>query len=206
MYIFRFILFFIFTLITSSILADSHEHHHHDDEEHLFEEHTSHVHGHAAAQISYVKSVLNINKTLSSIDVFGFEHSPKNAIQKNKIIKSIEILENAENLFRFKNNACKLESVHIENGIFEYDTYSQHNHANHGDGDGDGDEQNNNEESHTNVVANYIFNCNNKKFETIEYLIFDIFPSLEVIEVQYISDHHQALFNATHSNRTQKLN
>jgi len=199
MYILRFILFFIFSLFANPILADSHEHHHHDDEEYLFEEHTSHVHGHAAAQISYVKSVLNINKTLSSIDVFGFEHAPKNAKQKNKIMQSIETLENVENLFSFKNKACELESAHIENGIFESGTHSQHNHKNHGD------EQNENEESHTNVVANYIFNCDNKKLETIEYLIFDHFPSLEEIEVQYISNDHQALFKATHSNRIQKL-
>ena len=202
MYIIRFILFFIFSLFVSPILADSHKHEHHDDEEYLFEEHTSHVHGHAAAQVSYVESVLNINKTLSSIDVFEFEHAPKNAIQKNKIMQSIEILENGENLFRINNNACKLESVHIENGIFESGTYSQDNHENNGDDD----EENNNGESHTNVVANYIFNCDNEKLESIEYLIFDHFPSLEVMEIEYIANDHQALFNATPSNRIQKLN
>ena len=90
----------------------------------MFEEHSSHVHGHATAQISYVENVLNITKTLSSIDVFGFEHAPKNEEQHNKITQSIKTMENAEHLFVFKNNACELESLHIENELAESDTDS----------------------------------------------------------------------------------
>ena len=203
MHNFRFILFFIFSLSASQILADSHEHEHeHEhDENNLFEEHGTHVHGHAVAQISYVDNILNISKTLPSIDVFGFEHTPKNDEQNNKIMQSIATLENTENIFSFENKACELESVHIENGLAKPDVHSHHDHEDHRN---DAD-NNNNEKSHTNIVANYIFNCDSKKLETIEYLIFDHFPTLEEIEVQFISDHHQALFNATHSNRIQKL-
>jgi len=200
MYISRFILFFIFSLSSTSILADSHKHEHHDDEEDLFEEHTSHVHGHASAQISYVQGILNINKTLSSIDIFGFEHAPKNEEQNKIITQAINTMENAENLFSFKNNACELESFRIDNEIIQPDVDTSQNHHDHED------EHHHEEESHTDVVANYIFKCDNKIFESIEYLVFDHFPSLEEMEVEYIASDHQALFNATPSNRIQKLN
>lgn len=209
MNIFRFILYFIFSLSISPALADSLEHEHHDDEEDLFEEHTSHVHGHAIAQISYVQGVLNITKTLSSIDVFGFEHAPKDEEQNNKITQSIKTMQNANQLFIFKNNACALESVHIENQITESGTDSHQDHDSHEDEhhhhDKEAHDKDTSEESHTDVIAHYSFKCDQEKLETIEYLIFDHFPSLEEIEVEYISDNHQVLFTATHNNRTQML-
>ena len=210
-------IFFLATSFTNPLLADSDDHHGHEDEhmhddadEDLFEEHSSHVHGHANAQISYVQDVLKITKKLSSIDVFGFEHAPKNEEQHNKMTQSIKTMESADHLFVFKNNACALESAHIENDLAESDTDSPQDHASHEDEhhhdhDEETHDKDTEEESHTDVIANYTFNCDSKKLETIEYLIFDHFPSLEEIEIEYISDDHQALFKATHNNRTQKL-
>lgn len=205
MYIFRFIIFFLFTLIASPILAASDEHHHHDDEEQLFEEHTSHVHGHANAQVSFDKGVLNINITLSSIDIFGFEHLPKNDEQKDIITQAVKVMETAENLFGFTNELCEHDSVKIESELIESET---NDHEDHHDGHEDEHHQDEEleDESHTDVLANYSYICNTETLESIEYLIFNHFPSLEQIEVQYIANDHQALFNATPSNRIQKLN
>ena len=212
-------IFFLVISFTNPLLAGSDDHndhkneHMHDNEhadEQMFEEHSSHVHGHATAQISYVENILHIRKTLSSIDVFGFEHAPKNEEQNKTIAQSIGIMEKADLLFRFKNNACELESVQIENELVESDTDSHQDHdshedEHHHDHDEETHDKDTEEESHSDVIANYTFKCDSKKLETIEYLIFDHFPSLEEIEVQYISDHNQALFHATHSNRVQKL-
>ena len=93
--------------------------------------------------------------------------------------------------------ACELESVQIESELIDSSSDSIHEHDEHDEHD---------EESHTNVSANYIFKCDEKKLESIEYLIFDQFTSLEEIEVQYIADENQALFQASPSNRIQKLN
>jgi len=218
-------LFFLVISFTNPLLADSDEHNDHENEkehmhedkhddhedEDMFEEHSSHVHGHANAQISYARNVLNIKKTLSSIDVFGFEYAPKNDEQKNIISENVKLMEKAENLFSFKNNACELESAHVESELIESDSGSDdhedhHEHEHEDEHHHDAHDDEAEEESHSDVVANYIFKCDNKKLESIEYLIFDYFPSLEEIEVEYISEDHPALFNAPPSNRIQKLN
>jgi len=206
-------LLLISLLLTSHLLAeDTHEHHDHDEEDHTFEEHTSHVHGHATAQISLDHGVLNINKSLSSIDVFGFEHAPKNDEQKNKISQAIKVMQKIENIFVFNNNACELESVNIESEFKETDNGAHNDHDAHEDHH---DHENENEhghedeveeDSHSDVVANYMFKCDHEGLESIEYVIFDHFPSLEEIEVQFISEDKQSLFHATPKDRIQNLN
>ncbi len=196
----KFCIILIYVFHSTCVLADSDEHHDHshdhETDEAQFEEHSSHVHGHASAQVTYENGILNINKSFSSIDIYGFEHTPRNEEQKNKITRAVKNLEMTEKLFRFNGNSCELESVKIESELIKIDSES---HEEHHDEEVD-------EDSHTDVFASYIFNCDSKNFNSIEYLIFDYFPTLEELEVQYVGSNHQALFNATPSNRIQKLN
>ena len=193
------IIIFFLTLYLATIVNAEEDHHHHD-EDHEFEEHASHVHGHATANATYESDVLNIELSFSSVDIFGFEHAPKNEKQHKKIAQSIAILEKANNLFQFKkNNACVIDTVDISSEIVESDANAHHEHEEHGHDD------ENNEETHSDVTANYSFKCSENALESIEFIMFDHFPTLEKIEVQFISDKHQALFNALNNNRVQSI-
>ncbi len=70
----KIITFFVTIFLTNLVNADEDSHQHTED--HEFEEHVSHVHGHATANVSYEHNILNINLSFSSVDVFGFEHDP----------------------------------------------------------------------------------------------------------------------------------
>ncbi len=189
----KFFIFFIVLYIVSPISAEEDDHHH--DEHHEFEEHTSHVHGHASANVSYEGDVLNVALSFSSTDIFGFEHKPKTEEQHKKIEQSAFILEHANNLFLFnKPNACKLNSVNINSEIIDHDTNVHHVHEAH-----------DHDDTHSDVNAKYLFNCSDNELESIEYLIFDHFPTLEKIEVQFISNEHQVIFNASNDNRIQSI-
>ena len=204
----KFCVILVFVSYSTCLLAGSDEHHDHshdrETDEAIFEEHSSHVHSHANAQVSYENGILNINKSFSSIDIFGFEHAPKNEEQKNTVKQAVKKLEMTELLFRFNGNSCELESVKIESDLIKTDSESHKEHHDHTDEHHHDEEVD--EDSHTDVFANYIFNCDSKNFNSIEYLIFDYFPTLEELEVQYVGSDHQALFNATPSHRIQKLN
>jgi len=201
---FKVISFFVFNLFACPIFAESDEHHHHDDEENLFEQHTSHVHGHANAQISYESGVLNITNSFSSSDIFGFEHPPRNDEQLNTIKMAVLKLEMTDNIFSFDDASCKSESVQIESDLIKTDEESHDEHHDHSNEHHHNDALD--KDSHTDVFAKYVFKCNAENLNSIEYLIFDRFPSIEKIEVQFISHNHQAIFTATRSNRIQKLN
>jgi len=200
-----FSLFLIVSSLTNPLLAESddHDHDHDNHDEQMFEEHSSHIHGHANAQISYSQGVLKIHQSLSSIDVFGFEHVPKNDEQKNIVAQNLELMQKTESLFKFENNACQVESVEIKSELHKPDSNSYENHHDHEEEHHHDEETN--EDTHTDVLADYTFKCDTDKIESIEYLIFDQFPSLEEIEVQFISEDHPALFQATPSNRIQSL-
>ncbi len=192
--------FIFFISLCLAIPVNAEEDHHHHDEVHEFEEHASHVHGHANANVTYENNILKIDLSFSSVDIFGFEHAPKNDEQHKKIAKSIGILEKVDNLFQFKkNSACKIDSVYINSEILKPHSDEHHEHEEH-----DHDEANN-EETHSDVTVNYLFNCSESDLEAIEYLVFDHFPTLEKIEVQFISNEHQALFNASTDNRIQPI-
>ena len=194
----------IFVFHSTQLVAGSDEHHDHKHEESKFEEHTSHVHGHASAHISYENGILNINKTFSSADIFGFEHSPKNEKQKNAIELAVKNLKTTEMLFNFHEASCKLDTVLIEGDLINQDADNHEKHHHHEDEHHH--DENSAEEAHTDVFANYLFKCDTRSLNSIEYLIFDIFPSIEKIEVEFIAHDQQSLFTATPSNRIHKLN
>lgn len=208
MHITKYCINLVFVFHSTCLLAGSDDHHDHshdlETDESLFEEHSSHVHGHASAQVSYENGVLNINKSFSSIDIFGFEHEPKNDEQKIAIKQAVKNLEMTEKLFRFNGNSCELESVKIESDLIKADVENHEEHHDH-DHEHHHDEESS-DDSHSDVYANYKFKCDNKNINSIEYSIFDYFPTLEELEVQYIGSDHQALFNATPTNRIQELN
>ncbi len=187
---FKTIIFFLFATLSLANLVHANE----DIHDHEFEEHASHVHGHAIAHISFDHAVLNIELSLSSIDVFGFEHRPKNDAQREKIAQSIATLEKSDNLFIFKiNNTCEIDSVNVSSEIIGSDA-EEHDHS-----------DSSQEVTHSDVTANYVFKCPEKDLESIEYLLFDHFPTLDKIEAQFVSEDHQDLFYVTPDNRIQNL-
>ena len=205
----------LFVIYASAYLnAGSDDHHHEHEHEHEhehdeldFEEHSSHVHGQANAQVSFENDVLIINMTFSSSDIFGFEHAPKNEEQRNTIKKAVEDLKMTEKIFTFNDDSCNVDTISIESDLLKSDAGKDEQHHDHEDEhhDNHNHDKESEESTHSDVFANYSFKCNTEILKSIEYLVFDTFPSIKEIEIQYISNDHQALFNASSDKRIQEL-
>ena len=192
-------IFVILLLIaTIEISASENEHAHFDEEN--FEDHASHEHGHATAQITFSNDTLNLELLLPSIDIFGFEHTPQNEEQREKIIQSKLLLQDAKKILNIKpNESCVSESVEIESVVI--DSISEKN--DHGHKEDHEDEHH--EDEHSDVSAHYVYKCSDATPESIDFMLFDHFHTLEDIEIQFVSDEAQVLSTVTPDKRTQSL-
>lgn len=165
------------------------------------EEHAAHEHGHATSQITFIDSKLNLELLLPSIDVFGFEHEPHNENEYEIIMKSMATLKNADSIVTVHpSNSCKLDFVSLENRIFDLVNEENLDYNDHDSEEHHHDESHEDEE-HSDVSIHYKYICSHDNLESIEYKIFDHFPTIEEIEVQFVSNENQNLFTATPNTR-----
>ena len=174
----------LFSLPLILIAGEDHHEHDHDDE---FEQHAAHVHGHATANISYEDSKLNIDFTFPAIDIYGFEHEARNAEESQAV-------DNALSLFRDSSNIVTMKPK-CEHELHEHEDHSEHH--DHEDGHDEHEEI-----EHSDVEVDYLFKCETKSPIEINFVLFENFPSLEEINVQFISDNMQQLFTVSPKNPT----
>ena len=198
-----FVIFFVILLIASIGISASEDEHAHDDKN--FEDHASHEHGHATAQISFSNNTLNLELLLPSIDIFGFEHTPQNDEQHEKVVQSKSILKDAQNILIINpNESCQLKSAEIESVVI--DSISEENdHGHKEDHDDEHHEDEHHEDEHSDVSAHYVYQCSDTTPESIDFILFDHFHTLEEIEVQFVSDETQVLSTVTPDKRTQSI-
>ena len=190
---------FVILLIASIEISASEDEHAHTDDAN-FEDHASHEHGHATAQITFSNDTLNLKLLLPSIDIFGFEHTPQNDEQREKVLQSKSILKDAQNVLIVKpKESCLIESTEIESVVI--DSITEKN--DHGHKEDHEDEHH--EDEHSDVNVHYVYQCSNAKPESIDFMLFDHFHTLEEIEVQFVSDENQVLSTVTPDKRTQSL-
>ena len=166
-----------------------------EHEEENFEEHSSHEHGHANANISFVNQLLIVKFVLPSIDVFGFEHLPRDEPQHQTVANSKTKLENVSKVFNiYPEDDCEIDNIALESIIFEPDkNHHEEDHHDYGD------------EVHSDVTAEYTYNCKTSNLDAIEFVLFDSFPSLKEIKVQYVSAQSQSLYTASSEKRSHSL-
>ena len=190
---------FVILLIASIEISASEDEHAHTDDAN-FEDHASHEHGHATAQITFSNDTLNLKLLLPSIDIFGFEHTPQNDEQREKVLQSKSILKDAQNVLIVKpKESCLIVSTEIESVVI--DSISEKN--DHGHKEDHEDEHH--EDEHSDVSAHYVYKCSDATPESIDFMLFDHFPTLEDIEIQFVSDEAQVLSTVTPDKRTQSL-
>ena len=161
---------------------DHHDHKHHDEHDHdaEFTQHAAHQHGHATCSISYSENEIIVSLTLPSIDVFGFEHKATNQQEQ-------AVVEQALNQLSVTDNIIKLEPTCDP-------TTHQVDYA--------PSDSSNDNNMHSDVNMNIHFACSNDISRHITFELFNVTPSLEHIEIGYISDNKQALFSVTQDNNS----
>ena len=166
------------------------EHGHHDDHDHHdelgFEDHGAHTHGHAKASISYVDGVLKARLTLAAIDVFGFEHIPKNESEKETVISNLLYLEDIENVLT-TNPACALQNTSVNSDNLPMKDNGAESH----------------ELAHSDVNTFYELHCSSDI--QLTFVLLEKYSSIEKIAVEFVSSSEQHVYTVTHDHRSIKL-
>ena len=150
-------------------------------------------------------------------NIFGFEHAPKNDEQNEQVHRAETILKSADTLFQFSGGDCRStsqsleipfsheEASHEEHANEEHGHDEKHSDEEHGhndevaeahddDSDDHGHDDHEHEEdheTHTQVVANYVFECDSAGLTQIQASFLEQFPAIASLDAQWITETKQ---------------
>ena len=171
MHNFIFIVAFLGLSYSLNGLAETQVHHqsHHDHENHSTESdqtHSAHEHGIARLFVAVEQQNLEIEFQSPAINLIGFEHKATSETELVIIQKTQALLNKPHSIFGIqKSSECQPLQNHIDMG--------QENSSDHSD-----------------IKAHYRFQCS-----TISGLsllkLFELFPAIESIDAQWVTEDHQ---------------
>lgn len=165
-----------------------------------YRQHGAHEHGVAHLNVAVEGNDLTIELFSPAANIVGFEHYPRTQVQKDQVKEARKKLEATQTLFQLpaQAQARVLRSMvetdidsdssdalhhHEQDGVHEEDEKSGHDH--HEDGHV--------HERHSDFKAEYHFICNKpEKLGYLDVILMRIFPGIERIEVQILTDTGQA--------------
>jgi hypothetical protein len=150
--------------------------------------HRAHEHGHLELNIVLEKNIMQIMLQSPGISIVGFEHAPENDSEKNTLLAAIETLKQGQNIFQPPAGAkCSLTQAEVDTELLEGD------HANESDKDEGKDE-------HADFLVQYTFNCEQPSALTsITVRLFELFPAIEEIDGQLVTEVTQKGFELSAS-------
>jgi hypothetical protein len=172
--------------------------------------HEAHVHGVAHLNVAFEGNNLYIELSSPAANIVGFEHHPRTEEQKAAVKSAIEMLEAGEKLFALPDSTgARLVKANVQTDIEnEYDhepgQSHLHDHAESGKEaeaekywHGENHEADDHER-HSEFKAEYHFVCKTpQKLTLVDVKLFRIFPGIEHIEVQLLTDTKQAALELT---------
>jgi hypothetical protein len=159
------------------------------DESHLHQQQTSHVHGIAALNLAVDGKAVHIELDSPAANLVGFEHAPVSEAEHTAQKNALSTLKDADRLFRFNKAAnCHATQVEIESGSTPAArTPAQDGHQHH-----ESDTEEHADTRHSDIIAMYGFTCDAPgELDTLRVGLFDAFPALNNLAVQYITDGEQ---------------
>jgi len=156
------------------------------DESHSHRPQTSHVHGIAALNLVLDGKVVHIELNSPATNLVGFEHAPVSEAEHTAHENALLTLKNADQLFRFNKAAnCHAAQVEIESGS----TRAVRPPAQDGHRHQESDDEEHPDMRHSDITAMYRFTCDAPgELDTLRVGLFDAFPAIDNLAVQYITD------------------
>ena len=156
------------------------------DESHSHRPQTSHVHGIAALNLALDGKAVHIELNSPAANLVGFEHAPVSEAEYTAQKNALLTLKNADQLFRFNKTAnCHAAQVEIESGSTQAARPpAQDGHRHH-----ESDDEEHADTRHSDITAIYRFTCDAPgELDTLRVGLFDAFPAINNLAVQYITD------------------
>jgi hypothetical protein len=168
-------------------------------------QHGAHEHGVAHLNVAVEGNNLVIELCSPAANIVGFEHHPKTQAQKKQVKEAREKLGAAEMLFKLPTQAQgRLVSSNVDTNIDSDSAEASYHHEEAGVHDED--EQNAHDHHndahehsrHSDFKAQYHFFCDTpEKLAYLDVMLFQIFPGIEHIEVQILTDTGQSAKDLT---------
>jgi hypothetical protein len=154
-----------------------HEHQHdhaaHADQVH---EHAAHEHGTAQLDIVLEGSQAHIHLQSPAANLLGFEHHPQTEQQQATLRNAMRTLQ--QELFHFEGGACTMTGAQAETDIHDE-----------------------NRDGHADFEIEYRFDCaDTANVGGVETHLFEHFPGISKVRVQFIKGAHQGSANLTPAN------
>ena len=163
--------------------------------------HEAHEHGVANLNIAVEGNNIYIEFTSPAANIVGFEHHPRTHDQKDAVKDAVKKLQEGDALFILSTGSeSKLVKSSVDTDIdkdADHDSESEHGHGkeeHHDKEHGEADEH----ERHSEFKAQYHFVCKKPdRLSQIDVKLFRVFPGIEHIEVQLITETKQTAVELT---------
>ncbi|WP_089729898.1 DUF2796 domain-containing protein [Candidatus Thiosymbion oneisti] len=191
-------------VVPGASAGEQHDHDHKHEQEHEDEhrEHGAHVHGIAALNLALEGRDVHVELDSPAANIVGFEHTPSSEADHAALDKAVATLKDGDRLFRFNEDAgCRTEDVRVASALLEKE------HGEHADEHSDDrahEEKGGHEhegEVHSDIEAAYHFECTKPgKLTQLTVELFEAFPGMEKLKVQYVIETKQGAAELTASN------
>lgn len=131
-----------------------------------------HVHGQASLDLVAEGNVLRLELELPAIDVLGFEHGPRDQVERQALAQAVERIMNAEQMLVINPEAgCRLRNAKLDSSLLRQgpDTAAT------------------GQDGHADFEASYSFDCSQMAaLRTLDVRLFQYFPTLLGLDVQMV--------------------
>ena len=163
-------------LISSSVFASENEH----------REHGAHQHGQAQLNVILEKNDLMVMLETPAMNIFGFEHEPKNEEQKKVVELAIKDIEKITPYFKTDQSAeCKIVKIDVDQPFTDHEEKDSDEH--------EAEHEKHEESAHSDVDIEIAFNCQQpSKLTQLDLTdLFKRFPGFQELDAQIISNGQQ---------------
>ncbi|WP_287419539.1 DUF2796 domain-containing protein [Reinekea sp.] len=169
-------------------------------------QHDAHEHGAAMLGMAQQGKLIQMELDSPAFNMVGFEHTPSNANEEEKVALMLAQLKMGSILFTFPAAAkCQLVNVDISSGLFEashsdendHDSDSDHSDdeddhgsvSDHSDDEDDHENDHENDSGHSDIEASWTYSCENPLLvRKVEFPLFSYFENLTDLDVDFIMD------------------
>lgn len=191
------LLFFLTGLlgVTNLHAADGHGH----------RQHEAHIHGIASLTLAAENREVQVMLSSPAANLLGFEHPPANEAERTAVARAKTSLEETRRLFGFPEQAA-CQSVHTAVRSELFATHREEHGERHERDRAHASESHRHAEEdhgagHADITAEYHFECAHPgKLDRLHVRLFEVFPAIEHLEVQYIMGDKQGSAELTHAN------
>jgi hypothetical protein len=163
----------LFTIAMISIMVSASPRHNNE----YNEQQKAHIHGLSEISLSISDNKIEIKFESPASNIVGFEHAAKTIKQKERVQYARSSISKPLSLFSISGTHCNVMSSVINGfGLLE------------------GQEEHSQENNHIEISAQYQFECSSvAELKNIEIKIFESFPNISEIKVQWISETDQGM-------------